>query len=315
MNLLLCAFVSFLFSLFFTRIWILLSKKRGVYQNLREEGPREHLEKKEHVPTMGGIAILLAVFLGTLPVWSKMLWIPLGSFLACGFLGLWDDGLKFFRGKNLGLKARQKLLGQILIGVGLWFFLKKMGIGSEQKIPFWGEWDVGPYFLPLVVFVLIATTNAVNLTDGLDGLASGVTLTTLLFFMLATFLNPVVGFFCASLGGACLGFLWYNAHPAKVFMGDVGSLALGGALCALGFQTGFVFWLPIAGGIFVVETLSVILQVVYFKLTKGKRIFKMSPLHHHFELCGIPENHVTLRFWIASLFLSWFSILGAVHGY
>lgn len=315
MSFFLCGLVSFLLAFLFTKGWIALSQRRALYQNIREEGPKDHLEKKAHVPTMGGVAIISAVLLATVPFWNRELWIPMGTFLACGLLGVADDWQKFTGGKNLGLKARHKFFGQILIGAGLWGAFKLTGGGSEIAVPFYGSWDAGQVFLPLVILVLVATTNAVNLTDGLDGLAGGVTAIALVFFLVASYFSPVPGYFSSALLGACVGFLWFNGFPARVFMGDSGSLALGGALCALAFQTGLVFWLPVVGGIFVVETLSVLTQVTYFKITKGKRIFKMSPLHHHFELCGVPETQVTMRFWIVTFFLSWFSIIGAVRGF
>jgi len=317
-NFFLCAILSYWLCFLFTKAWLAISRKLSWYQTIREEGPKEHLAKKRDVPTMGGIAIILSVVLATSPVWNQEMWVLLGTFVASGLLGLFDDLPKILHGRNLGLKARHKLLGQLIIGLGLGFVLQKtMGI-HQVEIPWVGSWDLGWLFVPFVVLVLTATTNAVNLTDGLDGLAAGTSGIIISFFFIVSVIqnpNPVGSYFSAALLGALMAFLWFNGYPAKVFMGDSGSLALGGALCALAFQSRLVYWLPIAGGVLVAEALSVILQVVYFRATGGKRLFKMSPLHHHFELSGVPESQVTLRFWIVSLFLVWVSIVGAVHGY
>lgn len=318
MSFFLSALLSFVICFAMTKFWILMSQKRALFQAIREEGPAKHKTAKQHIPTMGGIAIVVSVLLTTSPSWNVRLWILLGTMLACGLLGFADDLLKILRGKNLGLKARHKFFWQVIIGLALGVALQKTGVGSQFKIPGFGAWDAGIFFLPFVVLVLMGTSNAVNLTDGLDGLAAGVAITVAVFFFFISMVmnpDPTPAYFCASLIGALLAFLWFNGHPAKIFMGDVGSLAIGGALAALAFQTRLVFWLPIAGGIFVAETLSVILQVIYFKLTGGKRIFKMSPLHHHFELSGVPETQVTLRFWIVSALLFWLSVLGASTGY
>lgn len=317
MNFFIGALLGFIFSVLLTPLWIALSKKFSAYQALREEGPKSHLEQKRAIPTAGGIAIVISVLLATAAAWNPELWIPLGTFLACGALGLADDLLKIYKGKNLGLKARHKLLFQAIIGIGLGYALLHSMGNTTVKIPWGGTWDLGKWFVPFVALVLIATTNAVNLTDGLDGLAAGTAVLLGIFFLIVSaLLKPFSSeaLFSAALIGATLGFLWFNAHPAKVFMGDVGSLALGGALCALAFQTNLVLWLPIAGGVLVLETLSVILQVIYFKFTRGKRIFKMTPLHHHFELSGIPESQVTVRFWMISFWLCWLSLLGVIHG-
>lgn len=318
MTFFLCALLSFFLCWFFTKIWLSISRRLSVFQVLREEAPLSHQNTKGHVPTLGGIAILLSVLIATSPVWTVRIWVPLGTFLACGLLGLWDDLLKIAGGKNLGLKARHKLAGQMLIGFSLWAALHKTGVNLQVALPYIGEVDLGWFAVPLVVLVLVASSNAVNLTDGLDGLAGGVTATIVAFFLAVSLMlspDPTVAYFSAALFGALLGFLWFNGFPASVFMGDVGSLALGGALAAMAFQSRLLVWLPIAGGVLVAETLSVILQVVYFKLTGGGRIFKMSPLHHHYELSGIPETQVTLRFWIVSFFLSAVSVLGAIHGF
>jgi phospho-N-acetylmuramoyl-pentapeptide-transferase len=326
-------FLSFFFCFVFTKFWLLVSHRHLLYQKIRDEGPKTHLEKKIAVPTMGGIAILLSVLCAITAVtawqcFQKKLFCPsisqniyplLLTFFTSGLLGLADDLMKFFRGKNLGLKGRYKILGECLIGVALWYLLFKEHLlhpynalvlkilifvfGKTHLIVFLALSEI--FTLLFVVVVVFATTSAVNFTDGLDGLACGVTIFPLLFFLYLGISSREIAVtsFSLTLLGACAAFLWFNAYPAKIFMGDSGSQALGGALAALAFQTRQVFWLPVVGGIFVVETASIIIQVIYFKMTGGKRIFKMSPLHHHFELSGIPENQISVRFWIISMLL------------
>lgn len=325
--------LTFSLCFIFTQLWLLISHHYLLYQKIREEGPKEHLEKKSTVPTMGGIAVMLSILLA---VPTMIRWHPasqkshlslsiihllplLFTFFASGLLGLTDDLMKFFRGKNLGLKGRYKIAGECLIGAVLWYLLFKEHLLNSYNsmvlkhlIFIFGKTHaeilVGlSVFLVmlLVVIVVFATTSAVNFTDGLDGLACGVSIFPLLYFLYLGFIQHQLSayHFTLSLLGACAAFLWFNAYPAKIFMGDSGSQALGGALAALAFQVQRVFWLPVVGGVFAIETASIIIQVTYFKLTKGKRIFKMSPLHHHFELSGIHENQITIRFWILSMLL------------
>lgn len=280
-------------------------------QSIRQEGPQSHLQKAG-IPTMGGLIILSAltitilVFVGN----NSQALLCLGVTLGYGLIGFIDDFIIVVKKRSLGLNARQKLLGQILIsgilGAYVWF---NPSLSREVLLPFTNlSIDLGYLYIPFVVLVMIGTSNAVNLTDGLDGLAAGTTAIALLAYLFITFSlgNFGLAAFSAALLGSCLGFLWFNCHPAQVFMGDTGSLALGGALASITVLTGTEIFLLFIGGIFVIETLSVIIQVASFKLT-GKRIFRMSPIHHHFELAGWKETKVVGRFYLLAIF---FALLG-----
>lgn len=301
----------------------------------REECPPLYSlhQKKAGTPTMGGVLILLVLAV-TLFLWgdlgNKQVWVASLMMFALGGLGLVDDSIKIIKKRSKGLSARAKLVFQILFSLvlGLWLLWDKdLQFGmTELYVPFMKEpliQDLGYFFLLLVVLVIVGSSNAVNLTDGLDGLAIGsVVITCFVFTVLAyivghaTFCQYLgikhinytgeLTVFCAALIGAGLGFLWYNAHPAQVFMGDTGSLALGGALGTVALLIKKEFVLFIVGGIFVLEAVSVILQVFIFKW-RGKRIFAMAPLHHHFEMKGWAESKVTIRFWILSII---FALLG-----
>ncbi|GAB1351419.1 phospho-N-acetylmuramoyl-pentapeptide-transferase [Erysipelotrichia bacterium] len=313
-------------------------KSRQIGQTVREEGVKEHL-KKTGVPTMGGIIILIPLMITSL-LWTKINAFVVISLLVTagmGLIGFFDDITKVVRARSLGLTPRQKLAGQIITGLaaalainyypGLRFELANATSNSIEmsptatQVPIFGALDLGWLYIPFAVAVIVGASNAVNLTDGLDGLAAGsmiVATTPFLVFAyvcghlifarhLGVAYIPGVGelaIICAALIGGSFGFLWHNAHPAAVFMGDTGSLALGGSLGAIALCSKTEVFLAIVGGIFVIEALSVILQVSYFKLTKGKRIFKMSPIHHHFELCGWPEEKVVIRFWIMGIMLA-----------
>ena len=277
-------------------------------QAVRSDGPRSHLAKSG-TPTMGGVLFLTGMTAATLilappsPLTLSALILTWGYAL----IGLVDDGLKVILHRPLGLLARQKLGGQVLLGLAagvaamLW-----LDRGSVVQVPLTGwRWDLGWYYPLLAALLLVATTNAVNLTDGLDGLAAGITFWVALaygFLSLALGQREMVTFAMA-LAGGCLGFLVYNFHPARVFMGDTGSLALGAAIGFLAIMTRTELVLPILGGVYVLEALSVILQVVSFRLT-GRRLFRMSPLHHHFELGGWPENRVVFFFWGLAIVLA-----------
>ena len=270
-------------------------------QEVRDDGPKTHL-KKQGTATMGGVMILLgltiAAFLFTDDILKTLLLT--GITLGAGLLGFLDDYLKVILRRPLGLKARHKILGQLLLGILLAWGAVLLGRDTTIIIPFIGnEFDIGLFYYPFVMIVFISATNAVNLTDGLDGLASGLMAIAAGVYVLISWImgNTAAAVFAAALSGACLGFLKHNYHPAKVFMGDTGSLALGGALAALAVLTGTELVLLVLGAVFVFEVLSVIIQVVSFQLT-GKRVFKMSPLHHHFELCGWPEVKVVHLFWL-----------------
>lgn len=274
-------------------------------QVVREDGPAAH-KAKTGTPTMGGLMMLAGISVAVAAVYSRSAaaWLMLFTTLACGALGFVDDYIKVVLKRNLGLRAKEKLLGQIVIAlVFSWLVTGFMGRGTELWIPVWGiRHDFGVLFHVLVFFIIVGTTNAVNLTDGLDGLAAGtMTAAAVIYAVVAAALGQldVAGFF-AIVAGAALGFLLYNRHPARIFMGDTGSLALGGALAAGAVLTRTELLLPVVGAVFVAEALSVILQVASFKTT-GRRIFRMSPLHHHFELGGWPETRVVRTFWAAGI--------------
>jgi len=290
-------------------------------QNIRSDGPARHLQKAG-TPTMGGIIILAGTASGGF-------WQAYGSaegisvllmVFGYGLIGFLDDYKKVVLGRSLGLRAREKLLGQVLLAVVLACWLAfKTDRGTGLALPFSGFAGPGGsnlelgwgLFLALTVVVVVGTANAVNLTDGLDGLAAGVSLLVAIGLVVVALAEGKagVGVSMAALAGGCLGFLFYNRHPARVFMGDTGSLALGGGLGAAAVITGSELFLFIAGGILVLEVLSVIIQVVSFQST-GRRVFRMSPLHHHFELCGWSENKVVLTFWAATLALVLIGLAG-----
>lgn len=306
--------ISFVITLTLGPILIPILKRLKVGQNVRGEGPKTHL-KKQGTPTMGGIIMLIALVITTLSsgLINRDMIILLVATLSFGLIGFIDDFIKVVLKRSLGLRAYQKLIGQILFAVILAIYQSNTSIlGTKVLIPFLDKTlDLGMFYVPFIAFVVVGTVNSVNLTDGLDGLATGVTLIVLAFFGIA---SATLGFnsvaiFSAALAGACLGFLRYNAHPAKVFMGDTGSLALGGAVSTIAVLMNLPLILPIVGGIYFIEALSVIIQVVSFKLT-GKRVFKMSPLHHHFELKGWKETKVVVVFWITTVILCLIGILG-----
>ncbi len=303
-------------------------------QEIRKEGPESHQEKKG-TPTMGGVLIIGSVVVSTL-LWARLdslyLWLALISTCLFAVIGFADDYIKVVKKRNLGLTGKQKLLGQIIVAIGVWLVL--WGFANypwNLSIPFLKSTAitnityVGPWvYLGFIIFILLGSSNAVNLTDGLDGLAISVTfiamatLTGLTYVAsdarwadhLALTHKPEAAeltVFCGAMVGASLGFLWYNAPKAEVFMGDVGSLAIGGALGTVAILTKQEFMLPFIGGIFIIEALSVMIQVASFKLT-GKRVFKMSPIHHHFELSGWKESKVVFRFVIVAILFALLSL-------
>lgn len=308
--------ISFIISVVITKVEIpVLKRKAG--QNIREDGPQSHLSKAG-TPSMGGIAIIIAASLTTIgaAVMGKIdglgCAIILLVFVGFGLIGFFDDYLKVIKKNNLGLRAYQKFGLQTILSVILAVYLANYTEGSTSVyIPFADIYvNFGIWYIPFVVFVVLAMTNAVNLTDGLDGLASGVTAFISLFFAVVGFTYGIVtgAYFCSAMCGACLGFLVFNRNPAKVFMGDTGSLALGGGLAAAAILMKLELLLPIVGLLYVIEALSVVLQVGYFKISGGKRIFKMAPIHHHFEKCGFSEVQVVAGFWI-------FAVLCCVAGF
>jgi len=306
-----------------------LLEKRQVGQTVREDPPERH-QAKAGTPTMGGVLILLALITSTL-LWAEWtnpyMWIVLGVTLGCGILGFFDDYLKAIQKKPEGIRARTKLFWQLVIAGAAAIALYLLpAFDSEISLPLFKNFHpaIGWLYIPLTVLVIVGFSNAVNLTDGLDGLAIGPVLITTgvigIFAyvcghrVIAEYLElkyvPGAGtlaIFCTSMMGAGLGFLWFNAYPASLFMGDTGSLALGGALGAMAIVIRQEVVLIIAGGLFVVEVVSVIMQVASFKL-RGRRIFLMAPIHHHYELKGWPEPQIIVRFWIISVILGLVSL-------
>lgn len=274
-------------------------------QSIREEGPASH-QKKSGTPTMGGIFLIAAIIIATVIKAPMTTEIILALFIMIGhwLLGFLDDYIKVVKKRNLGLKARQKLLGQIIIAViTMTIATEMLDIRTTLWLPFVeNELNLGILYYPLVLFVIVGASNAVNLTDGLDGLASGnMAIAASCYAVVCMLTNHYeLALFCAAIVGACIGFLRFNYHPAKIFMGDTGSLALGGAFAAVGILTHTEILLAVIGFIFVCEALSVIIQVISFQTT-GKRVFKMSPIHHHFELSGWKETKVVFVFWAVGL--------------
>jgi len=295
---------------------------------IRQDGPIDHIIKKTGTPTMGGVIIIIGIIFSTL-LWADLnniyIWTLIFVSLSLGCLGLIDDILKIKFKNSRGLKSRYKFLGQLIIGILTLFILIKFSDHEylyNLYFPFFKNFILymGLFFIPFALFVIIGASNAVNLTDGLDGLATVPVMLVALSFTLISYVVgntifsdylqiqyiPDVGelsIFCGSIVGACLGFLWYNAPPAKIFMGDTGSLSLGGSLAAIAIIVKHEIVLAIIGGLFVLETVSVIIQVISFKVT-GKRIFRMAPIHHHFEKKGWAESTIVIRFWIIAIILA-----------
>ena len=318
-HILIVIIAAFVISVILTWIEIpVLRKKAG--QNIREEGLKSHYSKAG-TPSMGGISIIIATcimgIIGTIAfggtIGDELLIILV--FGGYGLIGFVDDYRKVIKKQNEGLTAKQKFALQMIIAIAFAvFFARYSAFGTNVFIPVADIFiDFGMFYYVFVAFAVLAMTNAVNLTDGLDGLASGVTTLVALFFAYAGFtggafckFGAFIGdasetFFFSALAGACLGFLMFNKHPAKVFMGDTGSLALGGGVVAAAIVLKLEILLLVAGLVYVIEALSVVLQVTYFKLTHGKRIFKMAPIHHHFEMCGMKETQVVTMFWVFTL--------------
>lgn len=315
---------ALLISLILGPYFIRKLKEKQVKEKIRAEGPATHLTK-EGTPTMGGLIILFSVLLPT-ALWADLsnryIQLILLATAWTGAIGFMDDYLKVIKHQRKGLVGRKKLIGQValglIIGAILYFYPPSRNFDTATEIPFLKSYflDFGILYIPFVMLVLTGSSNAVNLTDGLDGLAIGLSgLCAIAFAGIAyvtgrtdfsrylgiTYLEGAgeLSVFCGTVIGAALGFLWFNSYPAEVFMGDTGALALGGSLGLLAVLVKKELLLVIVGGVFVAEALSVMLQVVYFKWSKGKRIFKMAPLHHHFELSGWQEPKVVVRFWIA----------------
>jgi len=283
-------------------------------QSVRDDGPQSHLQK-QGTPTMGGVMFFFSLTLG-------VLFLAKGSFLAFyllfftlgfGLIGFIDDYIKVVKKRSLGLTAKQKIIGQFTLSAVLCYLgMEFHGVGTAVTVPILGyQWDMGLLYIPFFIFLTVGTTNAVNLTDGLDGLASGVTLLVAVGYLLIGIMSDLytVSIFSAALVGSCLGFLFFNSYPAKVFMGDTGSLALGGAVAALAIVTKTELFLPLIGIIYVLEALSVMLQVGVYKLRKV-RVLRMAPLHHHYELGGWKEQKVVLVFWTVTALAVALTVIG-----
>ncbi|MDR0321140.1 MAG: phospho-N-acetylmuramoyl-pentapeptide-transferase [Treponema sp.] len=295
-------------------------RKLKIGQSVREDGPQTHLAKTG-TPTMGGVFIIFSVVIAML-LWgdlhNKTIWITLGAFLAFGAIGFIDDYLKVTRHNSAGLPAWVKLAGQFAVAIIVVLII--YFTGEEQTtllyIPFFKEpvWDMGWLWIPFAVILVVGESNAVNFSDGLDGLLAGLLIIVFLTLAILTYITGRIDFseylgipyipeageltvFCLAAAGACVGFLWFNAHPAEVFMGDVGSLSLGGLIAVVSLITKKELLILVIGGVFVLEIASVMIQVVSFKLRK-KRVFRMAPLHHHYELMGWSEIKTVIRFWI-----------------
>jgi len=319
------------FICFFLGPWVI--RKLGemqIGQHIREDGPQSHLDKAG-TPTMGGILIIFSITVSTL-LWMNLtnyyVWIALLVTTGFGAIGFIDDYLMQIKKRSKGLSVKSKFCLQILLALLIGFLVYMCpDFSTRVTVPFFKNIspDLGWGYIIFAAFVIVATSNAVNLTDGLDGLAIGPVIVVAATYMLFAYvaghskiadylqINYVaeggeIAIFCGILAGAGMGFLWFNAYPAQVFMGDVGSLSLGGAIGTVAVITKQEILLVIVGGLFVIETLSVIFQVGFFKMTNGRRIFKMAPLHHHFELKGWPEPKVIVRFWIIAIALALISM-------
>jgi phospho-N-acetylmuramoyl-pentapeptide-transferase len=296
-----------LICIFLSPKFIEFLRRREFGQHIREDGPEGHMQKAG-TPTMGGIIILLAIatpFLFLSNFSPRSLGV-LGATVACALLGFADDYTKLVKRRSLGLRGRTKLVVTVAISVGLWYVAShEAALGNVLRLRFVGyHIHLGIFYLVVIYLVVAGTTSAVNLTDGLDGLAAGCAAIVLLAYIGITYVTagPAdrdLALLAGCLVGGCIGFLWFNAFPATIFMGDTGSLGLGGAIAGLAVMTQTEVLLMLLGGIFVVEALSVLIQVISFQSTR-KRVFLMAPIHHHFELLGWSETKIILRFWIAA---------------
>lgn len=290
---------------------------KGLYnlkfgQNIRQDGPQSHL-KKAGTPTIGGLIFITSTTIATFIMIRDIkdeAFVALFAFIAFGFIGFLDDIIKIVKRNNLGLRAYQKMI-LLLIVSGVLSYYSYVELGTKINIPFINtQWDLGVLYIPFVIFYFAATTNAVNLTDGLDGLATSITILVMTFLSIVSFNlgNYTLTIFSIVLAGSLLGFLRFNAFPARVFMGDTGSLALGGAVATVALLLKIPFIIVIIGAIYVIETLSVIIQVSSFKLT-GKRVFKMAPIHHHFEHMGWSETKIVTIFSIITVIVCFIGFL------
>jgi phospho-N-acetylmuramoyl-pentapeptide-transferase len=312
---------------------IKLLKKHQIGQEIRLDGPQSHHSKKG-TPSMGGVLIIGSTLIPTL-LWGNLsnvyVWLGMGTMFFFGLIGFLDDYLKIKKKRSLGLIARNKFLFQFILAAIFALIVVALGFSGDFNLhlsfPFLKKWlpYLGWLYFPWIVFIMVSSSNSVNLADGLDGLAIGLTLISASALTALTYIAGHAVFsnylyvarvplaaeltvFGGALTGACLGFLWFNSHPAQVFMGDVGALSLGGTLAAMALLIKQEFLLFAVAGVFILEALSVLVQVSFFKITKGKRVFRMAPLHHHFELLGWPEEKVVVRFWILGIIFALFSL-------
>ena len=318
-KILLPVLVSFLICVILCPIMIPFLKKLKFGQQVRDDGPESHL-KKTGTPTMGGVIILITItlvslfYLGDFPEILPVLFCTVGF----GVIGFLDDYLKIIMKRSEGLTPLQKMLGQIIVtAIFGYYLINYTNVGTTMLIPFTGGFENGMYletsilFIPILFFITLGTVNGANFTDGLDGLATSITLLLATFFaVVAIGIKSGVAPIACIVAGALLGFLVYNVYPARVFMGDTGSLALGGFVVSAAYMLRMPLFIPIVGFIYFIEVLSVIIQVTYFKISGGKRIFKMAPIHHHFELSGWPETKVVSIFAIITTVLCIIALLG-----
>lgn len=329
----LAGLTALLLSLLLGGWFIRTLKKHQIGQEIRTEGPQSHHVKKG-TPSMGGILIIGSTLVTSL-LWGNLsnsyVRLAMATMLVFGLIGLLDDTLKFRRRRSLGLRVFTKLGLQIVLAAAIGVYLVHLGLHEQFSLrlypPFFKAWqpNLGWFYLPWIMFILVGSSNAVNLADGLDGLAIGLTLisatalTALTYVAGHTLWSQYLGIakvqaaaeltvFAGALTGSCLGFLWWNAHPAQVFMGDVGALSLGASLAVITVLIKQELLLFPLAGVFILEALSVLLQVSYFKITGGRRLFKMAPLHHHFELSGWPEERIVIRFWIVGIVFALFTL-------
>jgi len=300
--------VSFIIPVIALPLFIKYLKKHNMGQKIRQEGPDLH-QHKMGTPTMGGVIVILTlvIIVWLLVPYNKYVLWSLVATVGFGLIGLIDDLIKYLKKRSLGLLTMQKLFLQIIFALIVTYCVQQnTDLGTEIWLPFFkNSINLGRMFIPFVVLVLVSSVNAVNLTDGLDGLAAGLIIIAMLSFALIAYVQNILpmSLFSLIVAFTSFGFLIYNFYPARIFLGDVGSLALGGALASVAIFTRTELFLLIIGGVFAIETLSVILQVVSVKL-RGKIIFKMSPIHHHFELCGWKEPKIIIRLWIAGIILA-----------
>jgi len=314
--------------------WFIRRLERGrIGQEIRSDGPKAHYAKKG-TPSMGGVLIIFSTAVTTL-LWGDLgnayVWVAMGVMILFGLVGFADDVLKVLRKRSLGLRPGQKMALQVVLAAAVGLVLVELGLHGQFRLylsfPFFKDWVpyLGWFYLPWIMFILVGSSNAVNLADGLDGLAIGLTLISVTALTALTYVAGNVKWsgylnipyvplaaeltvFAGALAGACLGFLWFNCHPAQIFMGDVGALSLGATMAVIALLIKQEFLLFTVAGVFILEALSVLLQVSYFKISGGKRIFRMAPLHHHFELSGWPESRVVVRFWILGIIFALFSL-------